>query len=153
MFRVQEQFELVSSALSAMAPGVQHFHLVEQVFEVPLWLVKVRPSTPSIGERVRWNCYLATRAADACGIVLSGQWAQSRVHVLLPGYMTADGMPTLARCDALWECCAIGRQEQISWLFETDHGLFIDPQDEEISLSSANKTLRWKDFENGRAEL
>ncbi|MET3384191.1 hypothetical protein [Variovorax paradoxus] len=152
MFRVQGQFELANSVLNAMAPGIQHFHLVEQVFEVPLWIIKVRQPASFGEEQPRWTRFLATRAADACGIATSMQWERSRVHVLLPGYMTTHGMPVLARCAALWECSAADDVGRITWLFETDLGPFVDPQDE-VPLNKAEKsTLRWKDLDSCSAE-
>ena len=145
MFRVRGEFEFVNSVPSALGPGIQHFHLVEQVFEVPLWIIKVRPSASFGEEPTRWTRFLATRAVEACAIAAGPQWGQSEVHVLLPGYMTAQSNPVLTRCAEFWECSAADDDRLISWLFETDLGPFVDPQDE-VSLDDAKRTtLRWQD--------
>jgi len=117
MFRVQREFEFTDPGLSALAPGSRQFHVVEQVFDVPLWIARVLPvrvrEARSLDGTRRWTRYLATRFEAALGIVAAKQWEQSQLLVLIPGYMTNDDAPKLARCWALWECHAMDDEDHI----------------------------------------
>ena len=153
MFRSEQAFELTNPVLRALSPDVRQFHLVEQVFEVPLWSARVLPvrTADAGGDDRFWSRYLATRPDVILGVIAGKQWERAVLHVVLPGYMTKDGTLSLARCSALWEACSHSDEQHFTWLFETDLGSFVDPQ-YGVELNVSRKLdLRWRDAEGSSA--
>ncbi|MET3479459.1 hypothetical protein [Variovorax atrisoli] len=145
MFRVDSRFEIyMPPFLQNEGAELRQFHLVEQCFNVPLWLVQVLPRVAE-GEFQRWSCYLAMRAGDAFGILAGQRWERAKLHVVLPEYMTQTPSIKMSKCTALWEC-NVGENRQVAWQFDTALGSFIDPEFGELDISTVKtREIRWRD--------
>ncbi len=149
MLRVEESFEFRDPILRALDPHMRQYHVVEQVFEWPLWIAKVLPMQErgtNPDARI-WSRYVSSSMRGLLGIVLNPNWERMRIHVVLPGYMALDRELRLARCLAIWEAAATADGARTTWIFETDHGTFADPE-LGLDLGTVQKrAVRWRDFE------
>lgn len=147
MFRADSRFEIyVPPFLEQDGVESKQFQLVEQCFNVPLWHVQVLPRKEDAGDFQRWSCYLVARACDALGVLLNQKWESTRLHVVLPQYMTRTDSISMARCTALWECEVGDQTGQVAWLFETNIGSFVDPEFEILEPASVRRiAARWTD--------
>ena len=149
MFRVDSRSEIHIPPF----PGdedqkVQQFHIVEQCFNVPLWHIQVLPKAIGEDDFQRWNCYLAARASDALGILRGQCWERTKLHVVLPQYLTRTASIAMARCSALWECRVNGQSNSVALMFDTNLGSFVDPEFELLETASVQRTaVRWMDSE------
>jgi hypothetical protein len=128
----------------------RRFLLVEQCLIVPLWHVQVLPKPPA--DSIESQCstlYLATQVEQVLKVLLV-DWQSSKVHVLLPDYMTQSGSPVLAKCLAIWEYRTADDDPLPRWWFETDAGIFADPcQDDGVERKDLKQfAVRWQAAEN-----
>jgi hypothetical protein len=146
MFRAHSRFELpVPRFLQEPGSTERKFVLVEQCLNVPLWHLQVRPQAPPDSDEIQCSSlYLATQVEEVLK-VLAQDWASSKVHVLLPAYMTASGAPALAPCLAIWEYRTIDGNPGPVWLFDTDAGSFRDPGQDGVEMKDLKQwALRWQ---------
>ena len=155
MFRVDSRFEIhIPPFPGDHARKAQHFHFVEQCFNVPLWHIQVLPKAAGEEDFQRWNCYLAVRASDALGILLGQCWERAKLHVVLPQYITRADSVSMARCSALWECRVHGQDNATAWMFDTSLGSFVDPEFELLEAANVQKVAaRWRDSEIADVDL
>ena len=149
MFRVDSRFEIHIPPFPG-DPGrkAQHFHFVEQCFNVPLWHIQVLPKAVGEDDFQRWSCYLALRASDALGILLGQGWESTKLNVVLPQYLTRTDSIAMARCSALWECRVNGRDNATALMFDTSLGSFVDPEFELLETANVQRVaVRWRDSE------
>lgn len=147
MFLTNTRFEFPISRFS-QDPKIteRRFVVVEQCLSIPLWHLQVTPKAPPGSRESQCSTlYLATQVEDVVK-VLSVDWASSKVHIVLPGYMGKSDSLALAKCLAIWECRASKRDTRPRWLFETDEGSFADPsQDDGVDPKDFRKfALRWQ---------
>jgi hypothetical protein len=144
MLRVDERFEISSAALGEEDPRVRRFHWAQQCLDVPLWYVEVlsRPA-PEDGSQF-WSRYIATRTIDVVFIAGDVEWESTNLHVVLPARMTNRDSPVFARCLAIWECSVRAQEFCPAWLFETDHGMFVDPLGGHKLQEVKKQNLRWQ---------
>ncbi|RZL62863.1 MAG: hypothetical protein EOP81_14965 [Variovorax sp.] len=149
MLRAEEGFEFKDPGLQALWPHARQYHVVEQVFELPLWKAQVLPmSAPGVHSDERlWRRYISSSMRGLLGIVLHPDWERARIHVILPSYLMPEGEMQLARCTAIWEATCANDSIEPTWIFETNRGTFADPE-LGFTLEGLRKgALRWKDFE------
>lgn len=149
MFRVDSRFEIHIPPLPwDQDRKAQYFHFVEQCFNVPLWHIQVLPKAIGEDDFQRWSCYLAVRASDALGILLGEGWESTKLHVVLPQYITRANSIAMTRCTALWECRVIGRDNETALMFDTGLGSFVDPELELLETAGVQRVaVRWRDLE------
>ena len=152
MFRVDSRFEIhVPPFPGDQGQNVQHFHFVEQCFNMPIWHIQVLPTALTGDDFQRWSCYLAARASDALGILLGQQWESTKLHVVLPPYLNRTDSIAMTRCSALWECTVNGQSDATALMFDTGLGSFVDPEFEVVEMTDVKRTaIRWRDSESAR---
>lgn len=149
MFRVDSRFEIHIPPF----PGdedhkLQQFHFVQQCFNVPLWHIEVRPKAVGNDDYPRWTCFLAARASDALGILMGQSWESTKLHVVLPHYITRTASIAMARCSALWECRINSQDNATALMFDTNLGSFVDPELGLLETTSVQRVaVRWRDSE------
>ncbi|WP_445288673.1 hypothetical protein [Variovorax atrisoli] len=149
MLRVEDSFEFKDVALSVLSPQLRHYHVVEQVFERPLWITQVYPAADhedAAGEAC-WRRFVSSSMKGLLGIVLNPEWDRVRVYAVLPGFMVQGDDLQLIRCSEIWEAVSIDPPSRPTWIFDTTIGTFADPEFGLELLSARRKSLRWKDFE------
>ena len=144
MLQVDERFEITIPAFGPEDAHMRRFHWAELCMDAPLWYIGVLPSKAIDGMQL-WSRYLATRAADAAAILANQPWEATRLHVLLPGYMTEQGELEFARCSALWQCRALPGHDQTLWLFESDQGTHVEPTNGIDVANVVRSRLHWQD--------
>jgi hypothetical protein len=147
MFLTNSRFEFsIPPFLQAPRVTERRFVLVEQCLNVPLWHIQVVPKAPQDSNEIQCSTlYLATHVEEVLK-VLSLDWQSSKVHVLLPDYMTQSDSPALAKCLVIWEYRTADGDTRPHWLFETNIGTFADPsQDDGVARKDLKKfALRWQ---------
>lgn len=146
MLRGELQNELVTPRRWVF-PHTRNYQYVEQVFKVPLWYIETLSIESSTEPGHLWNRYIASSPSAALDAIQSHGSAKSIIHLLLPGYMVHQSHPILTRCRMLWRCCVIDEQAREAISFITDHGEFVDCQDD-IDLDELKKIeLVWQEHE------
>jgi hypothetical protein len=133
LLRARESYEFNDIGLRQLDPDARIYHMIEQVFELPLWSIRALPALSANGDpseaRDRTWVRLLTASTEALlSIIRAPGWENIEVHVLLPAYMTAHGTMELARCNAIWHAYVASEPEQRTWVFETDKGSYADPE-------------------------
>ena len=148
LLRTEKKFEFSDARLSTLSPGTQHHHVVQQVLNVPLWIVDFFPKdhghTP-IGNPQRWSRQLTASVRGLIDALQSSDSMRAQVHALLPRHMLQQGALQLARCSAIWKAHPVDEPEQDTWLIETDHGSLSDPEFEIDAEELRKISLHWKD--------
>jgi hypothetical protein len=149
MLRVEDCFEWRDSVLRARAPQCRQYHVVEQVFERPLWFARVLPmqELEPAGDLRCWRRYISSSTRGLLGIVTSPDWERAQVHVMLPDFMSAHGDVKLTRCTGIWDAVTTGGPARSTWVFETDCGAFTDPEFGLDLRAVRRDALCWRDCE------
>lgn len=148
MFIADSRFEIhIPPFLEECGSTHQQFQVVEQCFNVPLWHIQVLPRITYEDEFQRWRCYLASRGRDALTILSAQLWENTKLHVVLPPYMTGTASIAMSRCFALWDCRRKKGRGDLALLFDTTAGSFIDPEFEVNALEVERIDCLWQDPE------
>ncbi|RSZ38216.1 MULTISPECIES: hypothetical protein [unclassified Variovorax] len=150
MLRVEDSFELRDSVLRARAPQFRQYHVVEQVFERPLWIARVLPmrELKPGGDAPRWSRYISSSTRGLLGIATNPDWERVQVHVVLPDFMCSHGAMKLARCITIWEAMSTAAPVRSTWVFDTDCGAFTDPEFGLDLRAVRRDALCWRDCED-----
>ncbi|WP_157773829.1 hypothetical protein [Variovorax atrisoli] len=155
MLQVDERFEIPDpTRMGCEGPYTRRFHWVEHYFDAPLWYVEVLP--PSAKAPVQyWRRFLVTRAADAAALLNHRHWESTRLHVLLPTYMIRGSDPEFSRCLALWQCHPLPGQDpsQPLWLFESEHGTYVEPTSGLDVTEVSRFRLHWRDARDAKPQM
>jgi hypothetical protein len=149
LLRAEEQFEFEDAMFSKAFPGTRQYHVFQQVFNVPLWIVDFFPIDQSnglIGNPQRWSRQLTSSVQGLMSIQLASSSRRAQVRALLPAHTSPRGDIQLVRCSAIWNAHPLDDPEESTWLIETDHGpiadheLGLDPKD------IIRTSLHWNDI-------
>jgi len=150
MLRVEESFEVPDLVLRACTAPMRHYDVVEQVFERPLWIAHVLPMRGPAPEvsLTQWRRFVASSMRGLLGIVLNPQWDRVRVHAMLPSFMLGEQEIRLARCTEIWDASSLETPGRGTWIFDTECGVFADPEFCLELQEVRRESLQWRDFES-----
>jgi hypothetical protein len=127
MLQVDQRFEIEMPPFAGLDETHLHaFPWVEHCLTGPVWYAELLPPPSEDGGQF-WRRFLVTRIDDLVHILGRGNWQQSRLHAVLPAYMTGGSDPAFARCISLWRCRALDGRQHSPWLFETEQGDYLEP--------------------------
>lgn len=153
MLQVDERFEIAVAAIPGLRePHLHTFPWVEHCLNGPLWYAEVLPPPAEDGSPF-WSRFLVTRFDDLVEILCGCNWQESRLHAVLPAYMTGESGPAFTRCTSLWRCRVPTAQRPSTWLIETEQGAYLDPA-AGLELADVVRVRRhWQDTRTQEARL